>query len=188
MPKPRRAAGGPAPQAIFFWEGTSASESEFAWIFSHFLHLFMPSKMMFLQDTCLTYIYMYIIATWWEVKMTSVSSEKDPLFIQDVLIYINIKSYLNYLKHRSTTNNRSRSQHYHKWFFFYGALRTLNVCIYTHTHTHTHIYTYIYLYIYIYIYIEIQAVPKVLNIFQKRFDIYNIEITQRQTCRWGFKI
>jgi len=45
----------PAPQAIFL-EGASASESDFAWILSRFFIILYLPKMMFLKDTCLTYL------------------------------------------------------------------------------------------------------------------------------------
>jgi hypothetical protein len=45
----------PAPETIFL-EGASASESDFAWILSGFLIIWYLPKMMFLKDTCLTYV------------------------------------------------------------------------------------------------------------------------------------
>ena len=45
----------PAPQAILFLEGASASESDFAWILSGFLIILYLPTMTLLKDTCLTY-------------------------------------------------------------------------------------------------------------------------------------
>ena len=64
----------PAPQANFFLEGASASESDFVWILSGFLiSLYLP-KMKFLNDTCLTYVI--IVTTWWKVWWTSENPKK----------------------------------------------------------------------------------------------------------------
>jgi len=47
--------GRPAQQAIFFLEGASALESDFAWILCRFLIILYLPKMTLLKDTCLTY-------------------------------------------------------------------------------------------------------------------------------------
>ena len=69
-----------------------ASSREFPTIFYIIL---CPLKWCFYR-THVWHIYMYIIATWWEVKMTSASSKKNPHFILYVLIHINMKSWLQH--------------------------------------------------------------------------------------------
>ena len=69
-----------------------ASSREFSAIFYIIL---CPLKWCFYR-THVWHIYMYIIATWWKVKMTSTSSKKNPHLILYVLIRINMKSWLQH--------------------------------------------------------------------------------------------
>ena len=107
--------------------------------------------------------------------MTSKSSRTNPHFIQYVLIHINIKSWL---KHHSTTNYQSRSQHYE--FFFVLASFTLEMYEYTHTHTHKHTHTHTHIYIYIYIYMYIYICVWIPTITLSCFEMF-VQVLTRNT-------
>ena len=65
----------PAPQAIFFLEGASASESDFAWILTGvFIILYLQKKNAF--EGHMFDIWIIIVATWWKVGWTSAIPKK----------------------------------------------------------------------------------------------------------------